>query len=377
VASNPTLLRREGRRGFRRLVYLSALATLLVLASGAGAQTQTIVITPVITGTPGANGWYTSNVTVRWRFAPEPLATQGCDIRTLSADTPGTTLMCKATLDLSTWFTIEPTFKIDKTVPAVTMLLERQADANGWYNRPLSVSFTGTDATSGISICTSGRYAGPDNPSALLSGSCSDRAGNVAPSSFTFKYDSTAPTLSAVSVTHGNRSVRIGWRKSDDTQVVEVLRAPGRNGQGESAVYRGTANGFRDAGLIVGRRYEYRIVGVDQAANRVEHKVSLVATGPLLSPPPAGTVTRPPTLVWTPVKRATYYNVQIIRGRRVLSAWPERPSFRLRRTWLYKGRRYRLRPGTYRWYVWPGFGRISEARYTRRPLGSSTFVVRG
>jgi hypothetical protein len=377
VASIPTLLRRRGRRGFRRLVYLSALATLLVLAPGAGALTQTIVITPVVTGTPGANGWYTSNVTVRWTFVPPPIATEGCDIRTLSADTVGTKLSCSATLDLSTWFTVAPTFKIDKTVPAVTMQLERQADANGWYNRPLSVSFTGTDATSGIGICTSGRYAGPDNPAAILSGSCSDLAGNVAPSSFAFKYDSTGPTLSSISVTHGNRSVRIGWRKSDDTQAVEVLRAPGRNGQGESAVYRGTANGFRDTGLIVGRRYAYRIVGVDQAANRVEHKVSLIATGPLLSPAPAATVTRPPTLVWTPVKRATYYNVQIIRGRRVLSAWPERPSFRLRRTWLYKGRRYRLRPGTYRWYVWPGFGRISEARYTRRPLGSSTFVVRG
>ena len=377
MLGGPTLLRRRGRRGFRRLVYLSALVVVALFAPSAGALTQQIVITPVVTGTLGANGWYTSNVRVSWTFTPQPLETRGCDIRTLSADTLGTQLSCSATLDLSTWFTVTPNFKIDKTVPAVTMLLERQADANGWYNRPLTVSFTGTDATSGISICTSGSYAGPDNPSALLSGSCSDLAGNVAPSSFAFKYDSTAPTLSAVSVTHGNRSVRIGWRKSDDTSVVEVLRAPGRNGQGESAVYRGTENGFHDRGLVVGRRYEYRIVGVDQAANRVEHKVSLVATGPLLSPPPAATVTGPPTLVWTPVKRATYYNVQIIRGRRVLSAWPERPNFRLRRTWLYKGRRYRLKPGTYRWYVWPGFGRISEARYTRRPLGSSTFVVRG
>ena len=50
----------------------------------------------------------------------------------------------------------------------------------------------------------------------------------------------------------------------------------------------------------------------------------------------------PPTLVWAPAKGASYYNVQLIRaGRKVLSAWPTRTSFRLRRTWLYKGRRYR------------------------------------
>ena len=84
----------------------------------------------------------------------------------------------------------------------------------------------------------------------------------------------------------------------------------------------------------------------------------------------------PPTLVWAPAKGATYYNVQLIRrGRRVLSEWPVRPTFQLRRTWLYKGRRYRLRPGVYRWYVWPGYGRISAARYAKRALGSSSFVV--
>jgi hypothetical protein len=377
LASNPTLLRRRGRRGFRRLVYLSALALVALFAPSAGALTQSIVITPVITGTLGANGWYTSNVRVTWSYTPQPIETRGCDIRTLSADTHGTALTCSATLDQVTWFTVSRTFKIDKTVPSVSMLLERQADANGWYNHPLNVSFTGTDTTSGIATCTSARYAGPDNPSAVLSGSCSDHAGNLTPSTFSFKYDSTAPTLSSMSVTPGNRSAQISWRKSDDTQVVEVIRAPGRRGQGESVVYRGAGTGFRDTGLVVARRYEYRIAGVDQAGNRVEHKVSLVATGPLLSPAPGATITGPTTLYWTPARRATYYNVQIIRGRRVLSAWPERPSFRLRRTWLYKGRRHRLRPGVYRWYVWPGFGRISDARYARRPLGSSTFVVRG
>ena len=143
-------------------------------------------------------------------------------------------------------------------------------------------------------------------------------------------------------------------------------------------VFRGDATGFRDMGLAIGQKYEYRVIGIDEAANRAERKLDLVATGPLLSPAPGAQVKAPPYLIWTPVKRATYYNVQLIRGgRRVLSAWPVRPSFRLRRTWTYKGRRYRLKPGVYRWYVWPGFGRISASRYSPQPLGSSTFVVAG
>lgn len=50
------------------------------------------VVTPVITGTLGSAGWYTSNVTVNWSIVdPESiiLSTSGCDTRTLSADTGG------------------------------------------------------------------------------------------------------------------------------------------------------------------------------------------------------------------------------------------------------------------------------------------------
>jgi hypothetical protein len=120
------------------------------------------------------------------------------------------------------------------------------------------------------------------------------------------------------------------------------------------------------------------VIAVDEAANRAEHKLGLVATGALLSPTPGLQITMksPPALAWARSKGATYYNIQLIyRGHKVLSAWPVRPSYQLRRTWLYKGRRYRLRPGVYRWYVWPGYGRISAARYAKRPLGSSSFVV--
>lgn len=339
------------------------------------------VVTPLYYGTAGLSGWYTSNVVVNWRIEdPDgPILgwTPGCNPAQLVADTPDSRLECSAWSAGGTTTVRTKAIKIDKTAPLVAAALERQPDANGWYNRPLTVAFTGSDATSGVATCTSTRYAGPDNTAAITSGSCSDQAGNVAHASFSFKYDSTAPTVFAVSAKLGNRSVKVAWRKSTDTQIVEVLRAPGRKGEGETVVYRGTATGYRDTGLVVGRKYEYRVEGIDQAANRSARKVELVATGPLVTPAPAARVSAPPNLVWTPVRRASFYNLQLFyRGRKVLSAWPARPGFRLRRTWTYDGHRYRLRPGVYRWYVWPWFGRNSSARYGRL-LGSSTFVVTG
>jgi hypothetical protein len=381
VTVRSTLLWRRRRRPFRRLVFLSALVGLFLLTPSAGGvpgDPTPPEITPTIIGTLGGAGWYRSNVTVNWAIVDPQSIILGTDCAlatTLTADTLGTRLACRAWSDGGET-TKSVTIRVDKTPPSASASADRQPDANGWYNRLLTVTALGTDATSGIAACSSGQYAGPDNVSALVAGSCSDIAGNVTPTSFSFKYDATAPSVTALSAKVGNRSVQIAWRKSIDTQIVEVLRAPGRDGQGETVVYRGSETGFRDTGLVVGRKYEYRVIGVDEALNRAEQKVDIVATGALLSPAPAERVTAPPNLVWTAVRRASYYNVQLIRGRKVLSAWPARPSFQLRRTWIYKGRRYRLRPGVYRWYVWPGYGRVSAARYGR-PLGSSTFVVSG
>jgi hypothetical protein len=408
------------------------------------------VVTPVTLGTLGSIGWYVTNVTVSWLVTdPESiiLETQGCDTKTLTADTPATTLTCSAKSDGGET-TVSKTYKIDKTVPSASGSLSRGADSNGWYNQPLTatfsgadamsgldlcsqptsyggpdnanaslsgfcrdragnsataslafkydattptltaapsrgpdsngwytralaVSFLGSDATSGVVACSSAAYAGGDSPSAAVAGSCRDNAGNVGGGTFSFKFDGTAPSVSNVRSTLGNQSAHLSWQMSPDTRLVEVRRAPGRNREAETVVYRGSANGFWDTGLTAGRRYRYRVTAFDEAANSGKGSTVITAAGALFNPAPGERVSSPPRLRWSPVKGARYYNVQLIRDGRVLSAWPTRPSFQVRRSWTYRGRRYRLRPGVYRWYVWP---RVAAGRYGPL-LGSSTFVV--
>ena len=90
---------------------------------------------------------------------------------------------------------------------------------------------------------------------------------------------------------------------------------------------------------------------------------------------PGEHVSTPPLLRWAPTKGAQYYNVQLVRGKKILSAWPGTNQFRLPRSWVYQGHRYRLHRGVYRWYVWPGLGRQELARYGTL-MGSHTFVIR-
>ena len=50
---------------------------------------------PTLTGTAGDNGWFTSDVVVKWTYSGET-STSGCDTQNLTADTAATTITCTA-----------------------------------------------------------------------------------------------------------------------------------------------------------------------------------------------------------------------------------------------------------------------------------------
>ena len=165
--------------------------------------------------------------------------------------------------------------------------------------------------------------------------------------SFALKYDATPPALGAFSVKPANRKAHLRWKAPDDAASVQLVRAPGLKGAAESVVFTGTAlsKGYVDRGLRPGRNYVYRLTAADAAANQATKTLEFLARGALLLPAPGERVSRPPLLVWEKVRGASYYNVILIRGRRVFSAWPLRARLRLPRAWTYHGRRYKLPPG--------------------------------
>jgi hypothetical protein len=351
----------------RRLLVVLAAFACLALPAAAGGSTG-VSITPIIQGTPGANGWYVSNVFLNWQFVPSnPLTVNGCVIETITAE-GFTHIDCKATWTGGSSAADVFNIAIDKTPPAVHAVPSRGPDANGWYNKPVSFTFHGTDAASGIASCSSLTYSGPDSATALVSGTCTDRAGHVGHASYRFAYDSTPPSINSLSAEHGDRSVSLTW-KAAGIQSLQVTRS----GSGfHKVVYRGTGTELRDRGLRVGARYTYTVTAVDEAGNTSKASVGVTATGPLTAPVPGQNVSSRPHLTWLPVKGATYYNVQLYRNGRILSRWPRGTSITLPASWSYQGHHHRLSNGSYRWYVWPGFGKKSRAHYGKL-IGSSSF----
>ena len=145
--------------------------------------------------------------------------------------------------------------------------------------------------------------------------------------------------------------------------------------RGDAVVYTGSGTTFTDRSVANGVMYRYDVTAYDEAGNSATSSVAVRPSGPLVAPAAGAVVSAPPRLAWRPVPKATYYNVQLWRRGRILSLWPRGTSVRLPRSWTYKGRRYRLSVGRYRWYVWPGYGPRSQERFGEL-LGSSSFVVR-
>jgi hypothetical protein len=96
------------------------------------------------------------------------------------------------------------------------------------------------------------------------------------------------------------------------------------------------------------------------------------ATGP--EAPAAG---GPRSFGWVPVAGARHYHVAFYRGKqKIYETWPRRPRLVLQPQWTFKGRRFRLSPGQYRWVVRPGFGARRTGRYGPAVVDASLLVRR-
>jgi hypothetical protein len=339
--------------------------------------------TPVVSATPSrppdANGWYNHPVSVSFGgVAFSGIASCSSPQTYGGPDTPATVLTGSCFDNAGKSAVGGYPLQYDATPPSVTATPSRPPNANGWYDRPVSVSFSGS-ALSGIASCTAAKtYSGRSTTGTAMTGTCTDNAGlTSAPATYVVQYDATAPTVDLTTDT-GDQSIGVSWSASSapaPLQSIRLTRTPGIGTAATSVVYMGSSDGYRDTHVVNGTRYRYTLTATDVAGNITERSVSVTPSARLLTPTAGAAVSAPVKLTWTAVPGATYYNVQLYRGSKILSSWPAHASLKLTPTWSYYGRRHWLSPGRYRWYVWPGFGSRTRARYGAE-IGSGTFVVR-
>jgi hypothetical protein len=275
-------------------------------------------------------------------------------------------------------FVSPPAAATDPEPPAIRAKVAGLAGTSGWYRSEVSVKWSLSDPT-GIrsSDGCNPRTLKDDTPGRTIRCTATNGANVSRTVSITIKIDKTAPVLGNVFVTPGDGANRLAWQSSSQADIAVIERSRRRARESVAVVYRGSGGSFTDERIENGKEYLYVVRSYDEAGNasqpvsvRALPKVLLLEKLPYLP-----RVSVSPILRWRTTPRATYYHVQLFRGgKRILAAWPSGPELALRPAWTWRGHRYRLDHGTYRWYVWAGFGRRSSPRYAR--LGTAAFAIR-
>ena len=207
--------------------------------------------------TPNAAGWNKADATVTFACADETggsgLASCVADggttaSRTVSTETNGTLVSGTATDKAGNKATDSVTVKLDRTNPTITATANGTKNAAGWYKDDVTVSYTASDALSGVSGVPSSKVLS-EGANQSASATVTDAAGNSATAGVTgINVDKTAPVLTG--------SFAGGWHDGDVTvtwactdALSQVASAPANDVvKGEGANLSSTATCTDNAG---------------------------------------------------------------------------------------------------------------------------------
>lgn len=175
-------------------------------------------VTGVLTPAPNGAGWNRADVAIAWSASD----TGGSGVASgptpatdsVTADTAGVTKSAGATDRVGNAGSGSVTVKLDKTLPTLTPARAPAANANGWNNSPVAVSFSPcSDALSGIKSCPASTTLSSDGANQSVTGTATDVADNSASATVSnISIDQVAPALSGAPTTAPNA---FGWYKAN------------------------------------------------------------------------------------------------------------------------------------------------------------------
>jgi hypothetical protein len=130
----------------------------------------------------GDDGWYRSDVTLAWEVgepeSPNSLVLEGCDDQSIVTDGEFV-FSCSANSPGGASGPVDVLVKRDSTKPTISGSRLPEANAFGWNNGDVLVSFSCADALSGLADCTADQTVGSEGRDLSVAGTARDRAGNT------------------------------------------------------------------------------------------------------------------------------------------------------------------------------------------------------
>ena len=151
---------------------------------------------------PDHNGWYNHGVGYRAVGSDATSGIAGCDPGAVydGPDSATASVSLDCTDNAGNEGSGSAAFKYDATAPSADATAAPAPNANGWNKTNVTVTFTGTDAVSGIGSCDPAVVLSSEGAGQSASGTCTDNAGNTsAPATASgINIDKTAPTVALV-----------------------------------------------------------------------------------------------------------------------------------------------------------------------------------
>ncbi|HUR69999.1 MAG TPA: HYR domain-containing protein [Candidatus Thermoplasmatota archaeon] len=205
---------------------LSSTGTCTDLAGNAASDTRTGIkidkTNPLIAFSsrlPAANGagWNNADVTVTWNCT-DALSGPAAPTASVTVATEGASQGAVGTCADVAGNVASNTrtgISIDKTPPALNGARTPAANADGWVNGNVAVSWTCSDALSGLSSVPTNVTVTTEGANQARNATCNDRAGNVASATVAgISIDKTAPSLAGTKSPAANAA---GWNNADVT----------------------------------------------------------------------------------------------------------------------------------------------------------------
>jgi hypothetical protein len=183
------------------------------------------VVAAALTPAPNAAGWNNSNVGITWSASDAGSGvgsgpTPATDSQQQNA--PGATKTATATDRLGNAGNGSVTVKLDKGAPTIASSRTPAANANGWNNTDVTVSFSCADSPAGIKSCSGPTTVSTSGANQSVTGTAVDNADNSASATVSgVNLDKVAPTLSGAPTTAANANgwymanVTIAWTAGD------------------------------------------------------------------------------------------------------------------------------------------------------------------
>jgi len=227
-------------------------------------------------------GWNNTPVTVSFACSGGVAPVNCPSSQVVTAEGANQIISGTATDSAGSSATASVTVSLDKTPPTITAQVTPAPNANGWNNTPVTVSYTCSDALSGVAACPGPTPVSTEGANQSISNMATDKAGNDASTSVSLNIDMTPPVVSIISpvngttVTTGRLSVR--GTVSDSLSGVASVSC-----NGTAAIV--TSAGFTCPVSLVSGQNQISVLATDLAGNTTPANETLTYNPAPLTPP--------------------------------------------------------------------------------------------